>query len=168
MSTLRLLPFQQHILTELTTPGPESDGLLLLARGLGIRSILCALLESYTADNEANGGPDGEGGKTLVVVVNADPDEERGLAEELGMKLTIVGFEMTSKDRETCYARGGVVSITTRILIIDMLLERIPVAELTGLVVLHAERVNPTSMEAFVMRVYREKNKVGRPLLLSE
>lgn len=41
-----------------------------------------------------------------------------------------------------------------------MLLDRIPVADLTGLVVMHAEEVTPTSMEAFVMRVYREKNKV--------
>ena len=41
-----------------------------------------------------------------------------------------------------------------------MLLERIPVSELTGIVVLHSEGVTPTSMEAFVVRVYREKNKV--------
>lgn len=62
--------------------------------------------------------------------------------------------------RGAAYKRGGVLSITTRILIIDMLLDRIPVAEMTGIVVLHAEDVSPTSMEAFVMRVYREKNKV--------
>lgn len=42
-----------------------------------------------------------------------------------------------------------------------MLLDRIPVSEMTGIVVLHAEDVSPTSMEAFVMRVYREKNKVS-------
>lgn len=65
--------------------------------------------------------------------------------------------------RQAIYKRGGIVSITTRILIIDMLLDRIPVADLTGIVVMHAEDVTPTSMEAFVMRVYREKNKVGPP-----
>lgn len=51
-----------------------------------------------------------------------------------------------------------------------MLLDRIPVGELTGLAVLHAEHVTPTSMEAFVMRVYREKNRVsgyGRSLSCS-
>lgn len=68
--------------------------------------------------------------------------------------------------RQAAYKRGGVLSITTRILIIDMLLDRIPVSEMTGIVVLHAEDVSPTSMEAFVMRVYREKNKVG-PVILS-
>lgn len=66
-----------------------------------------------------------------------------------------------SSCRQILYKKGGVVSVTTRILIIDMLLERIPVADMTGIVVLHAENVTPTSMEAFVMRVYREKNKVG-------
>ena len=43
-----------------------------------------------------------------------------------------------------------------------MLLDRLPVSELTGIAVLHAENVTPTSMEAFVMRVYREKNKVWK------
>ena len=68
--------------------------------------------------------------------------------------------------RQAIYARGGIVSVTTRILIIDMLLDRIPVAEITGIAVLHAENVTPTSMEAFVMRVYREKNKVTLPHLM--
>lgn len=68
---------------------------------------------------------------------------------------------LISESRQAIYKRGGIVSITTRILIIDMLLDRIPVADLTGIVVMHAEDVTPTSMEAFVMRVYREKNKVN-------
>lgn len=42
-----------------------------------------------------------------------------------------------------------------------MLNERIPVSEMTGIVVLHAENVSPTSQEAFLMRVYREKNKAS-------
>lgn len=173
MASTQLLPFQRHILEQLTAPGPESDGLVLLARGLGLRAVLCSLLETYAEE------------ESLVVVVNATPEEEIGLGEELGMKLTTVAFEMPAKDRyaprfavtlcassmlmacyrlrcrQAAYKKGGVVSITTRILIVDLLLERIPVKELTGIVVLHAEHVTPTSMEAFVMRVFREKNKVG-------
>jgi hypothetical protein len=149
MSSQKLLPFQNDILKQLSAPSPNSDGLLLLARGLGMRNILCAYLESFTDDEES-----------LVILVNATPEEERGLAEELGMRMTVIGFEMPAKDRQKLYEKGGVLSITTRILIIDMLNERIPVSEMTGIVVLHAEAVTPTSMEAFVMRVYREKNKV--------
>lgn len=87
MSTARLLPFQRHIFDQLSGPSPESDGLLLLARGLGARNILCSFLETFTEE------------ESLVVVVNATPEEERGLAEELGMRLTVVGFELPAKER---------------------------------------------------------------------
>lgn len=148
-STIRLLPFQRRIIEQLSAPGPESDGLLLMARGLGLRSILCTFLEAFSEES------------SLVVVVNATAEEENGLSDELGQRITLVRFETPAKDRQAIYKRGGIVSITTRILIIDMLLDRIPVSELTGIAILHAENVTPTSMEAFVMRVYREKNKVN-------
>ena len=87
MSSIQLLPFQRRIYEQLTAPAPDSDGLLLLARGLGMRSILCCMVETFTED------------ESLVVIVNATPEEEQGIAAELGQKLTIVGFEMPAKDR---------------------------------------------------------------------
>lgn len=87
MASTPLLPFQQKILKQLTSPEPESDGLLLLARGLGIRTILCAFLETFMEE------------QSLVIVVNATPEEEKGLADELGTRLTTLGFETPAKDR---------------------------------------------------------------------
>lgn len=63
--------------------------------------------------------------------------------------------------REKMYKRGGICSITSRILIVDFLSGLLDPATVTGLVVLHAEKVSATSLEAFIVRIYRQKNKSG-------
>lgn len=42
--------------------------------------------------------------------------------------------------RQDLYKSGGLLSVTSRILIVDMLNDKIPVGLLTGLIVLHAEQ----------------------------
>ncbi|KAK6500553.1 hypothetical protein TWF506_003326 [Arthrobotrys conoides] len=59
------------------------------------------------------------------------------------------------------YARGGVFTITSRILVVDLLAGLLDPTKITGLVVLHAERVTAVSLEAFIIRIYRQKNKTG-------
>ncbi|KAG9087354.1 hypothetical protein FS749_002971, partial [Ceratobasidium sp. UAMH 11750] len=68
---------------------------------------------------------------------------------------------MNSKDRTELYNRGGLVSVTSRILVVDMLKKDIPTEKITGIVVLHAERCSPLSLEAFIMRLYRDSNTEG-------
>jgi DNA excision repair protein ERCC-4 len=68
---------------------------------------------------------------------------------------------MTVGTREKMYAHGGIFSITSRILIVDFLSGLLNPETVTGVVVLHAERVVATSLEAFILRIYRQKNKTG-------
>lgn len=63
--------------------------------------------------------------------------------------------------REKMYAQGGLFSITSRILIVDFLANLLRPETVTGMVVLHTERVVATSLEAFILRIYRQKNKSG-------
>jgi DNA excision repair protein ERCC-4 len=42
--------------------------------------------------------------------------------------------------RQELYKRGGLMSITSRILVVDMLQNDIPVDLITGILVLHAEK----------------------------
>jgi len=63
--------------------------------------------------------------------------------------------------REKMYAQGGIFSITSRILIVDFLSGLLDPGTVTGVVVLHAEKVVATSLEAFILRIYRQKNKAG-------
>ena len=83
-----------------------------------------------------------------------------------------------TRNRTELYKNGGLISVTSRILIVDMLQSDIPTELITGILILHGERcfivliispsmtddccrVTDTSMEAFVVRLYREKNKDG-------
>ncbi|KAI0763850.1 hypothetical protein BD413DRAFT_698917 [Trametes elegans] len=148
-----LLPFHKSILEKIYDP--TKSEFVLLARGLGLRRIVCKLLQIYDSPNN------------LVLLVNATQEEEAAIGEELGIMgcrnpgLRIVGFETGRKDRQDLYKKGGLVSITSQIFTVDMLTSDIPTHLITGILVLHAERVTPTSAEAFIVRLYREKNKNG-------
>ncbi|KZT00071.1 uncharacterized protein LAESUDRAFT_764940 [Laetiporus sulphureus 93-53] len=148
-----LLSFHKSILEKLHDP--STSELLLLARGLGLRRIVCKLLQIYDSPNN------------LVLLVNAFPEEESAIGEELGVMgcrkpgLRIIGFETVKKDRQDLYKKGGLVSLTSQIFTVDMLTSDIPTELITGIIMLHAEKVTPTSAEAFIVRLYREKNQTG-------
>lgn len=152
------LDFQQDIFHSLRA----EDELLILARGLGLLRLVTNLLHSYDAS-----------GHNLVILVGADDRENDWVGESLaehaavsgsakcrGMQL--VNTDMTNvTQRERMYKRGGICSITSRILIVDFLSGLLDPATVTGLIVLHAERVAATSLEAFIVRIFRQKNKKG-------
>ncbi|KAF8201952.1 hypothetical protein K438DRAFT_1821001 [Mycena galopus ATCC 62051] len=148
-----LLPFHKAILGKIHDP--STNDLLILARGLGLRRIICTLMKVYETEG------------STVLLVNATPEEESEIGEELGIMgcrrpgLRVVGYEIGSKDRRTPLVEGGLFSVTSRILVVDMLQSDIPTDRITGMLVLHAERVTPLALEAFIVRLYREKNKTG-------
>jgi DNA excision repair protein ERCC-4 len=88
---ITLLPFHKSILERIYDP--QTSDLLILARGLGLRRILCTLMKIY--DSPQN----------LVLLVNASQEEESAIGEELGTMgvrrpgLRVVGYEMGKKDR---------------------------------------------------------------------
>ena len=152
------LEFQQEIFHELRA----EDALLILARGLGLLRLLTNLLHSYDA-----------AGNNLILLVAADERENKWLGEALAERavvsgnpkcrgLQLVNTDMTSVGtREKMYAGSGIFSITSRILIVDLLSGLLDPATVTGMVVMHAEKVQATGLEAFIVRCYRQKNKKG-------
>lgn len=62
--------------------------------------------------------------------------------------------------RQSVYMEGGVIFSSSRILVVDMLMDRMPVDLITGIMVFKAHKVIETSQEAFILRLYRQKNKV--------
>ncbi|AEO65088.1 20ffaa8c-a83d-456f-b117-40a0cadacff5 [Thermothielavioides terrestris] len=152
------LIYQQKLFEELR----NEDELVVLARGLGLIRLVTNLLHSYDA-----------AGSNLIVVVGAEDRENAWIGEALAEHaaismsprargLTVVNTDFTSvAAREKMYAEGGIFSITSRILVVDMLTGLLNPETITGVVVLHADRVVATSLEAFILRIYRQKNKVG-------
>lgn len=152
------LEYQQEIFSELR----EEDELLVLARGCGLLRIVTNLLHSYDA-----------AGNNLIIIVGAD-DRENGwigeaLAEHAAISMSVRarGLSVVNTDlmsvgtREKMYANGGIFSITSRILVVDLLTSLLNPETITGMIVLHADRVVATSLEAFILRIYRQKNKPG-------
>lgn len=56
---------------------------------------------------------------------------------------------------------GGVLFITSRILVVDMLANKVPMDLLSGIFVCNAHRVQASSTEAFILRLFRYKNHKG-------
>ncbi|KAF7920732.1 uncharacterized protein EAE98_008761 [Botrytis deweyae] len=152
------LKYQQEIFQELR----QKDELVVLARGLGLLRLVTNLLHSYDA-----------AGNNLIILVGAD-DRENGwigeaLAEHAAISmaprargLSVVNTDLMSVGtREKMYAQGGIFSITSRILVVDLLTNLLNTETITGVVVLHADKVVATSLEAFILRIYRQKNKAG-------
>ena len=150
--------YQQKLFEELR----EEDELVVLARGLGLIRLITNLLHSYDA-----------AGNNLIVIVGAEDRENAWIGEALAEHaaismsprargLTVVNTDFTTvAAREKMYAAGGIFSITSRILVVDMLTGLLNPETITGMLVLHADRAVATSLEAFILRIYRQKNKVG-------
>ena len=112
-------------------------------------------------------------GNNLVIVVGADERENAWIGEFLAEQAAVSrspkarGLHVVNTDlmsvgtREKMYAEGGIFSITSRILVVDLLSNLLDPKTVTGLVVLHSERIIATAIEAFIIRVYRQKNKAG-------
>ena len=127
------LEFQQEIFHELR----QEDGLLVLARGLGLPRLVANLLHSYDA-----------AGGNLILLVGAEDRENMWLGEALAEHATISvspkcrGLQLVNTDlmsvgaREKMYAGGGIFSITSRILIVDFLSGLLRPETVTGMVCL--------------------------------
>ena len=138
------------------------DVLVILARGLGLLRIVTNLLHSYDAT-----------GNSLVIVVGAEDRENDWIGEALAEHYAISrsplarGLRVINTDkatvpmREKLYAEGGIVSVTSRILVVDLLSKLLDPETVTGMLMLHADKIVATSIEAFIVRIYRQFNKLG-------
>ncbi|WEW56770.1 DNA repair protein RAD16 [Emydomyces testavorans] len=152
------LAYQQDIFQELRS----QDELVILAQGLGLLRIVTNFLHAYDA-----------AGNNLVLVVGANDRENEWLGEALAEHYSLSktplarGLKIINTDkasvsmRQRLYTQGGILSVTARILIVDLLSKLLDPGTITGMVILHAEKVISTSQEAFIIRVYRQFNKTG-------
>ncbi|XP_013142618.1 PREDICTED: DNA repair endonuclease XPF [Papilio polytes] len=136
-----LLPFEKQIFIDIQ----EKDALLIMAKGINYDKVLANIIWVYNDPGN------------LVLVLNSSDDEEKLFTTQFNLpSLPNVGTE-----REKTYLEGGVFFVSTRILVVDLLKNRVPVNHITGIIVLRAHTVLESCQEAFVLRLYRQKNKTG-------
>lgn len=103
--------------------------------------------------------------RALVLVINTNEQDREAYIQELQQlepehPPRVLSSDQTAEERRDFYMSGGwsvafarfsivagVVFVTSRILVVDMLLERTPLDLITGFVVCNAHRVTPTSTE---------------------
>nr|XP_057917292.1 DNA repair endonuclease XPF isoform X2 [Doryrhamphus excisus] len=131
-----------------------SDGLLVVAEGMGIDRILLQFMRVYSEQG------------SLVLLLNTTTPEQEYFTEQLRVEGVshlprTVTSEVQSSERYNVYTDGGVLFVTSRILVVDFLTDRIPAHLISGILVYRAHKIIESCQEAFILRLFRQKNKTG-------
>ncbi|KAH8235738.1 hypothetical protein KR032_006560, partial [Drosophila birchii] len=126
----------------------HADGLLVCAKGLSYERVLINILKAYSDAGN------------LVLVINSSDWEEHYFKSKMEPKY-VHEVANTATERERVYLEGGLQFISTRILVVDLLKQRIPIELISGIIVLRAHTIIESCQEAFALRLYRQKNKTG-------
>ncbi|KAM9716407.1 DNA repair endonuclease XPF [Menidia menidia] len=130
------------------------DGLLVVAEGMGIDRILLQFMRVYSEKG------------SLVLLINTTTPEQEYFTELLRVEGVThlprtVTSDVQSAERYNVYTEGGVLFVTSRILVVDFLTDRIPAHLISGILVYRAHKIIESCQEAFILRLFRQKNKTG-------
>ncbi|XP_052888719.1 DNA repair endonuclease XPF [Anopheles moucheti] len=140
-----LLEYEKQMFFDLL----HTDALVVCAKGISYERAMLNLLKIFCDTS------------TLVLVVNCSEAEEQYYRTNLEHSEHIHESAKTAAERERTYLQGGIQFISTRILVVDLLKNRIPIELITGMFVVRAHEIVESCQEAFALRLYRQRNKVG-------
>ncbi|KAJ1958530.1 DNA repair protein RAD16 [Linderina pennispora] len=151
MAHLPLLPFQRLILEQVM----EEDALCIVARGLGLLRVVAELSRICATR------------KALVFLLNTTDEDKAELQHQLmqmrsgegdmAAELLLINSEKNAQARAQMYRQGGLIAVTSQVLILDLLNDVVPFELVTGTLVCNASRVTGESTEAFILRLLRKK-----------
>lgn len=83
--------------------------------------------------------------------------------EDINMRTfnVLTADSLSVEQRRQLYLKGGIVSVTSRIFIVDLLSGVVHPNRITGLVILNVETLRNYSNESFITEIYRSQNKWG-------
>eukprot|EP00854_Cymbomonas_tetramitiformis_P011494 gene11494-13587_t len=125
------LRFYEEMVGELL----QEDGLCVLASGLGVHKVLTLLYSQQTEEQ-----------RNQITFLVGFQDWQKDVSTEL-----------SSAERLVTYAGGGWLFVTTRILVVDLLSQRVPLRNTAGLIVANAHRITESCGEAFIARLLKEQ-----------
>lgn len=176
------LPFQYEMLQSCLN---TDDHLMILGKGLGLSSVVANLLYILATpikiENKLK--------NSLIIVMNATTNDNQRLSDELQelswldinsssendiedkeydntalneRKYYVVTADALSVDkRRQLYLQGGIISVTSRILIVDLLSGILHPNKITGMVILNVDTLRDYSNESFIIEIYRTQNRWG-------
>ncbi|XP_033212535.1 DNA repair endonuclease XPF isoform X1 [Belonocnema kinseyi] len=132
----------------------HEDGLVVAAKGLSIETVFANIMRAYSDPN------------FLVLVLGTTDHEEKYFIEKLhilgvSQLPRVITSQCLSDERERIYLEGGVLFVSGRILVVDLLKNRVPLNLVSGILVYRAHNILNLYQEAFALRLYRQTNKTG-------
>uniref|UniRef100_F6XDG9 DNA repair endonuclease XPF n=1 Tax=Ciona intestinalis TaxID=7719 RepID=F6XDG9_CIOIN len=148
--TSSMLEYENQIFLDMY----QENALLVMCEGLGLDRIFLNFLRLYSDLKE------------LVFVLNTDQLQQEYYIEKLrslgvNQLPCIMTSEYGAQERKRMYARGGIFFASSRILVMDLLVDRIPVHLVSGMLVTKAHKMADACQEPFILRLFRQKNKEG-------
>ncbi|OII72125.1 ERCC4-like helicase domain-containing protein [Cryptosporidium ubiquitum] len=167
---MQLLPFQKSIQNDIDN---HKSCLIILSKGLGVFNVVY----NYLSKIEINAG-------NSIFILNlsiseidcfrlfvqsmdqrsydGDIDQFKSNTSLLSNKIVNINSEMNLNKRKVFYNKGGIYIITSRILLTDLLSERLNFSNIDGIILINAESLNVRNWnDAFILQLYKSKNPNG-------
>lgn len=145
------LKFQQQIISDLLED--SNGGLVILSSGLSLAKLIASLLLLHSPSQGTLLlllSPASQSLKSRILHYISSLDSSPPPAE--------ITADLPANQRYSLYSSGLPFFITPRILIVDLLTQRIPVSSLAGIFILNAHSLSETSTEAFIVRIVKTLN----------
>ncbi|XP_010531682.1 PREDICTED: DNA repair endonuclease UVH1 [Tarenaya hassleriana] len=151
------LKFHQQIISDLLED--SNGGLVILSSGLSLPKLIASLLllHSPSQGTVLLLSPSAHSLKSRILhyLSSASTDSVDG-DPSLPSEITA---DLPAHHRHSLYSSGRPFFITPRILIVDLLMQRLPASLLAGIIILNAHSLAETSTEAFIVRIVKTLNR---------
>ncbi|CAD5216748.1 unnamed protein product [Bursaphelenchus xylophilus] len=144
------LPYEEEVMLDAFL----DDVVFITARGLGMERLFLNHLHLYSDPAFS------------VLVLNTESEDQHFYIEKLKSlnpmaPPRLLTADVLIKDRELIYKGGGVQFVTSRILMVDLLTDKVPLDRIAGILVYKAHHALTTFQDTFILRLFREKKPDG-------
>ncbi|GAV75302.1 hypothetical protein CFOL_v3_18781 [Cephalotus follicularis] len=141
-----VLQFHHQILSDLLED--PQGGLLILSSGLSLSSLLCTLVSLHHHQHQGS-----------LLLLTPSPSLKSRILHHLRLPSTEITADLPSNHRHSLYSSRQILFITPRILIVDLLTNRVPSSAISALLLLSAHSLSETSTETFIVRLLKSLNR---------
>ncbi|CAI5441800.1 unnamed protein product [Caenorhabditis angaria] len=104
--------------------------------------------------------------RLLALVLNTNQHDESYFISKLKehnveSEPKVINSEVSIKDRQSIYLEGGVQFCSSRVILVDLLQNRIPINRIAAIFVYRAHQTLTAFQDSFILRLYREKKSDG-------
>ncbi|KAK4262525.1 hypothetical protein QN277_028075 [Acacia crassicarpa] len=148
-----MVQFHEHIITDLLDD--SNGGLVILSSGLSLPKLIASLLLLHSSSQGTLFilSPSSSSLKSRILFhLKAQNPQFQQIPSE-------ITADLPAHHRHSLYTSGLAFFITPRILIVDLLTNKLPTSNVAGLIILNAHSLSETSTEAFIVRIIRSLNR---------